>query len=260
MTFPKIKNTSYIMSIGVHGLLLGLFLLLRAGFSYTPTEYVEIGFGNPGGSGGGGNGETQMVSEDPQAGDLPQQSQQDVIQEKKSEDIPKVENQKTQTSTEDRLPAKTEKPRNENITSKSGTNTKDVVKTGNGSPAAGIGTNPLGSGIGNGIGRGSGNGNGSGDANGDGYDIFWGGKGGRKIYSYSLPRYPDGVSKEIDLKLKFTILPDGTVGTIIPLMKADTRLESSAINSLRQWRFEPLPPEQKQLEQTAVIVFPYRLQ
>lgn len=258
MTIPKIKNTSYLLSVGVHGFLLAIFLFLRAGFTYTPTEYVEIGFGTPGGSGGGGNGETEVVSEDPQAGDLPLQGQQDVVQETKKEDIPKVD--KTQNTSEDRIPAKTtEKPKNENFTARNGSTTKDVVKPGNGHPAAGIGTNPLGSGIGNGIGRGSGNGNGSGDANGDGYDIFWGGKGNRKIYSYSLPRYPEGVSKEIDLKLKFTILPDGTVGTIIPLMKADTRLENSAINSLRQWRFEPLPPGQKQLEQTAVIVFPYRL-
>lgn len=82
----------------------------------------------------------------------------------------------------------------------------------------------------------------------------------KKIYSYSLPAYPEGVSKEIDVKLRFTILPDGTVGRIIPLIKADGRLESAAINSLRQWRFEPLSSNQKQLEQTAVITFPYRLQ
>ena len=67
----------------------------------------------------------------------------------------------------------------------------------------------------------------------------------RKIYSYSLPSYPEGVSKEIDVKLKFTILPDGTVGKILPLIKADTRLELAAINSLRQWRFEPLPENRK---------------
>ena len=93
-----------------------------------------------------------------------------------------------------------------------------------------------------------------------GYDIDWGGKGQRKIYSYNLPAYPEGVDKEIDIRLKFTIMPDGTVGTIIPLTKADTRLENAAINSLKQWRFEALDPSQRQAQQTAVIVFPYRLQ
>ncbi|MCU7494484.1 MAG: hypothetical protein HF314_12855 [Ignavibacteria bacterium] len=251
------------MSIGVHGLLLAVFLFIRASLPYTPpTEYVEVGFGTPGGSGGGGNGETQVVPDDPQAGPLPgQRAPQDVVvrETKKGEDIPKVENQKIKPPSEDHITSKNEKSNNETRLAGKGSASKDAYRTGNGSPAAGIGNNPLGSGIGNGFGRGSGNGNGSGDADGDGYDIFWGGKGNRKIYSYTLPKYPDGVSKEIDLKLKFTILPDGTVGTIIPLMKADTRLENSAISSLRRWRFAPLPPGQKQLEQTAVIVFPYRL-
>jgi TonB family protein len=93
-----------------------------------------------------------------------------------------------------------------------------------------------------------------------GFDIDWGGKGTRKIYSFILPQYPAGVRKEANIKLQFTILPDGTVGTIIPKIKADTKLENAAINSLRQWRFEALSPNQKQVEQTAVIVFPYRLQ
>jgi len=55
-----------------------------------------------------------------------------------------------------------------------------------------------------------------------GFDIEWGGNGKRKIYSYSLPAYPEGVNKEIDIRLRFSILPDGTVGTIFPLTKADT--------------------------------------
>ena len=103
-------------------------------------------------------------------------------------------------------------------------------------------------------------GNGIGGGGSFGYDIDWGGKGKRKIYSYTKPEYPEGVRKEADIRLKFTILPDGTVGSIIPLTKADTRLENLAINSLRQWRFEALSKNQKQVEQIAVIVFPYRLQ
>jgi len=93
-----------------------------------------------------------------------------------------------------------------------------------------------------------------------GFDIDWGGKGIRKIYYFKLPEYPKGVQKEVDVKLQFTILPDGTIGTIIPKIKADTRLENAAINSLRKWRFEALDPSQKQVEQSAVIIFPYRLQ
>lgn len=100
---------------------------------------------------------------------------------------------------------------------------------------------------------------GDGDGN-HGFEIDFGGTGMRKIYSYSLPTYPDGVSKEIDVKLKFSILPDGSVGRIFPLIKADARLELAAINSLRQWRFEPLPLNNQANEQFAIIIFPFRLQ
>ncbi len=93
-----------------------------------------------------------------------------------------------------------------------------------------------------------------------GFELDFGGKGKRKIYSYSIPAYPAGVSKEIDVKLKFTIMPDGSVGRIFPLRKADTRLEAAAINSLRQWRFEALPSGQEMKSQSAVITFPFRLQ
>lgn len=93
-----------------------------------------------------------------------------------------------------------------------------------------------------------------------GFELDFGGKGKRKIYSYSIPSYPSGVSKEIDVKLKFTIMPDGSVGRIFPIRKADTRLEAAAINSLRQWRFEALPSGQEMKPQSAVITFPFRLQ
>lgn len=94
---------------------------------------------------------------------------------------------------------------------------------------------------------------------GDGFSIDFGGRGKRKIYHHPLPDYPAGVAKEIDIRLRFTILPDGTVSQIIPVIKADSRLETAAINSLSQWRFEPLPKHAKQVSQTVVITFPYRL-
>lgn len=93
-----------------------------------------------------------------------------------------------------------------------------------------------------------------------GFELDFGGKGQRKIYSYDIPAYPPGVSKEIDVKLKFTIMADGSVGRIIPIQKADTRLETVAMNSLRQWRFEALPEGVNGKPQTAVITFPFRLQ
>ena len=61
-----------------------------------------------------------------------------------------------------------------------------------------------------------------------------------------------------DLKLKAEI--DDIMKSVENIMqKADTKLELAAINSLRQWRFEPLPQSQNVTEQYAVIIFPFRL-
>jgi len=58
-----------------------------------------------------------------------------------------------------------------------------------------------------------------------------------------LPRFPSGVNTNAVLKFKFTVMPDGTVGRIIPLQKADPRLEQAALEALRQWRFNQLRNE-----------------
>lgn len=92
-----------------------------------------------------------------------------------------------------------------------------------------------------------------------GIQLDWGGLGIRKIYNYYIPQYPPGVNKEVDLKLRFTIFPDGTVGRIIPLIKVDSRLENAAISSLRKWKFEPLSGNKKKVDQTVTIIFPFRL-
>ena len=152
-------------------------------------------------------------------------------------EVKEVELPKAKSTTEENVIklADKEKEKTASTKTKTNENTKDnVTTTGQGNKAEGEGS--------------------------FGFDFEQGGLGTRRIYSYIEPSYPEGVHKEIDIRLKFTILPDGTVGTILPLTKADTKLENAAINSLRQWKFEPLSPNQKQAEQTAVIVFHYRLQ
>ncbi len=89
-----------------------------------------------------------------------------------------------------------------------------------------------GSGLGS---RGSGKGMGYGFG-----DIEWGGGGNRIVLHKPLPKFPAGVNTNAELKFKFTVLPDGTVGRIIPLQKADPRLETAALTALRQWRFNVL--------------------
>jgi hypothetical protein len=231
MTYNSIRHLSFSISLLVHVILFILLLLIKFTLDYPPRDYVELSFGKfnqPGSSGAIGT-QLYQVEENAQA------EKNETVD--KSKEVKEVELPKAKNTSEDNvvLPADKQKEQTKTVKTETEEKTDSKITTaGQGNKAAGEGS--------------------------FGYDIEWGGQGTRRIYSFILPDYPEGVSKEIDIRLKFSILPDGTVGTILPLTKADTRLENAAINSLRQWRFEALNPDQKQVEQTAVIVFPYRLQ
>jgi protein TonB len=229
----NIRQLSYSLSVLFHLLLFAFFMIWKFQVTYPVPEFVELSFGNGTGTGspGGGGlnyeqfGETPKLSE--AAGNITEQTE-----EVKEVALPKAVHTDDESSV---------RPADKD------TKSKVAIPESHEGTEKGVATNP---GLGNG-GEGPG---------GFGFDINWGGHGTRRIYNYPLPSYPEGVEKEFNVRLRFTIRPDGTVGTIMPLTKGDTRLENAAINSLRQWRFEPLSPSQKQIEQTAVIVFPYRLQ
>lgn len=67
------------------------------------------------------------------------------------------------------------------------------------------------------------------------------------------------VEGETDIELRFWILPNGTVSRVIPVSKADPRLEALASNYLRQWRFNALPLGAEQDEQWGIIPFKFRI-
>lgn len=232
MSSKKRSGISYAISITLHGIAILIFLFINLSFDYAPSEYVELSFGigDQSGSSGAQGNKISIIKEVSKPNEKEQSKEKNP--EVKEVELPVAINTEDENVIK---PASNEKEIAEERTERNTeTNVTDSKSSEDGNNSS---------------------------AEGDfGFDIDWGGKGTRKIYSFILPQYPDGVRKEVNIKLQFTILPDGTVGTIIPKMKADTRLENAAINSLRQWRFEALSPNQKQVEQTAVIVFPYRLQ
>jgi len=232
MSSKKSSGISYSISLVLHAIAILLFLLINLSLDYTPSEYVELSFGisDKSGSSGAQGNKISIVKETPKPSEKEQSKEKNP--EVKEVDLPVAVNTEDENVIK---PANNDKEVAEErteLSTETVTTNKTTVEDGNNSEVEGK----------------------------FGFDIDWGGKGTRKIYSFILPQYPAGVKKEANIKLQFTILPDGTVGTIIPKMKADTRLENAAINSLRQWRFEALSSNQKQVEQTAVIVFPYRLQ
>jgi protein TonB len=220
-------------SLIFHVILLLLFLIITINLEYSPREYVELSFGNSGESGSAGA-----------IGSLIEEADKSVVAKNKNQTVDKSQNVKEvelpkAKNTEDENVIKAADKNKEVTTASTSKNNNEENISENSQDAQG---NKI-------EGEGS-----------FGFDIDWGGKGKRQIWSYPLPKYPAGVYKEINIKIMFIIKPDGSVGSARLLTKADTKLENAALNSLRQWRFEPLTPSQKQIDQTAVIVFPYRLQ
>ncbi len=101
-------------------------------------------------------------------------------------------------------------------------------------------------------------GTGGGTTYGTGYSIGWGGKGKRAVLSWNVPKYPPGVNVEGNVVLSFTILPNGTVGSVVPVKKLDPKLDNLSINALKTWRFEKLPAGEN-FVQSVTITFPFRL-
>ena len=223
------SKISFLISLSLHLILLSVFALISITIEADETEFVTLGFGTYGKLSSSG-----AKSEKEEEDNIPKKVEEKKEKPKEKQvDLPAAEN----TDDENII---AEKEKKEEVVEPEPEKVKPLVTDED--------ENSKGK---ENVGEGEGN---------FGFEIDFGGKGIRKIYSYNLPAYPEGVSKEIDVKLRFSILPDGSVSKIFPLIKADTRLEMAAINSLRQWRFEPLPSIQKQVEQTAVIIFPYRLQ
>ncbi|MBK8945664.1 MAG: energy transducer TonB [Ignavibacteriae bacterium] len=227
----KNRKNPYLFSIAVHLILLMILYFIKINSEPAEEEFVTIGFGSIGNLSSAG-----VRAENPtEEKQIKEPEKQQTVKEEivKKVELPKVQNPDETNN----VVVSADKKQNDKVTKP-----EEVEPIPTKEEEAGNGTEETG----------------EGDAS-FGFEIDFGGKGKRKIYSYSLPPYPEGVSKEIDVKLKFTILSDGSVGRILPLIKADSKLELAAINSLRQWRFEPLPERAKNIEQTAVIIFPFRL-
>lgn len=73
-----------------------------------------------------------------------------------------------------------------------------------------------------------------------------------------LPAYSEKVNATI--RVRITVDPSGRIVRRIPLMKANPSLEQAVMNALQYWRFNPLPPNAPQTDQTGTITFRFRLE
>ncbi len=91
------------------------------------------------------------------------------------------------------------------------------------------------------------------------FEIDWQGNIQREIYQKRLPEFPPGVQREATIRIQFTVLPNGLVGSTLLLQKGDTQLENLTLEAFKTWRFNPLPPSVPQTEQSGIITFHFKL-
>lgn len=81
----------------------------------------------------------------------------------------------------------------------------------------------------------------------------------RTVLKKVIPLYPENLQKEAVVKIRFSVLPDGRVGRMIPVQKDEPQLENITMDALKQWRFNPLSPSTKQRTVQGVITFRFEL-
>ncbi len=79
----------------------------------------------------------------------------------------------------------------------------------------------------------------------------------RQAVQTVLPEYTEQVNAMI--RVRITVAPSGRVTRRIPLIKGNPALEQAVMNALLNWRFNPLPPNAPQEEQTGVVTFRFQL-
>ncbi|MGB9663866.1 MAG: TonB family protein [Ignavibacteria bacterium] len=218
------RRNAFLISFLIHAIALFLFSFISLGTTIEELDYVTVDFGSPG---SGRIGESRLNEKSNTALEEQKETSEETKQNVKT---PKVRQEF------DEVIQKNNKPENEKEKIERIKKSENILSN---TSKNETGDQPFGS---------------------SGYSFDWGGKGTRKILRWEKPKFPEGVQKEIDIKIKFTILPDGSVVSPVPLIKADTQLEDAAIQALKTWKFEPLRPNQIQFEQTVIITIPYRLE
>ncbi len=89
------------------------------------------------------------------------------------------------------------------------------------------------------------------------YAISWNGVS-RALLAGNRPLFPAGVQNGGVVKIRITVDPSGTVLSMVPLEKANPRLEEAAMAAIRSWQFSKLSKNYPQVDQRAVATFVFK--
>jgi len=80
----------------------------------------------------------------------------------------------------------------------------------------------------------------------------------RVLYKPEIPVVE--IDREGEVELKFWVLPDGSVGSVFPLLRGDPELERIGIDYVKQWRFDPLEEGGSTVEQWGTVTVRFNVQ
>ena len=90
------------------------------------------------------------------------------------------------------------------------------------------------------------------------FQLEWEGDFNRAPVVQPLPNYV--ADTEAVISIRFEVRPDGTVGRLQPIIKANPELEREVLRTLRTWRFSRLPSNLPQDTQYGTITFRFVLE
>lgn len=90
-------------------------------------------------------------------------------------------------------------------------------------------------------------------------NIEWDGGLSRNRIAGLLPGFPPGADREVQVAVRFQVRPDGTMYGMTVIQRGDPRYERAALDAMRTWRFNALPPDAKQASQMGTAVFSFKL-
>lgn len=90
------------------------------------------------------------------------------------------------------------------------------------------------------------------------FQLEWEGDINRSALVQPLPNYV--AETEAVISVRFEVRPDGTVGRLQPIIKANPALEREVLRTLRTWRFSRLPANLPQESQYGTITFRFVLE
>jgi len=81
----------------------------------------------------------------------------------------------------------------------------------------------------------------------------------RKIIHFKKPEYPENESENTQVNLEIEANPDGTIKTVRIVKTGGLSFDNSAMEAVREWRFQPLAPNVKQSIQTGIVTIYFEI-